>query len=503
MPAAPVLKVIVTHRTAARAKYGAAGWSTIRRAVSTLIAADKSRGVTTRLLAVDAAADAKTVGATTVNGVADGQATKAFIDRIYSTWHPAYLLILGGPELLTAVNLANPLWDGTPNGDPDQFIASDLPYACSASFSASITAYQGPSRAVGRNPDLMGAADPSVLVGQLMSAARAKTASFAATTAVFALSTKTWQRSTQLSISKLPGVNGPIRTSPSDGPNWTKADLSPTLHFVNCHGGEFDPRWYGEARAGQQALPVSIDASLLGGLIANGTVVSAECCYSAAHWPPSAAGGQSSVALSYLQHGAAGVFGSATTAYGPASGNQYADVISRLFLEELLGGASLGRAALSARQRYIQSESFLDPTNLTTLAQFTLLGDPSAHPLAVAAPHARTAKPTTAVPAGVAGRRAVLEALGDALGQSTTTCSDTPRGRSGISRTRLAQLIGAQLPAQVSIRTFDSSTGARSLIDAPLPVAHIAFVPQGNRRSLIVVRMVSGSEPEVRTVVPR
>jgi len=53
----------------------------------------------------------------------------------------------------------------------------------------------------------------------------------------------------------------------------------------------------------------------------------------------------------------------------------------------VLAGASLGRAALEARQRFAALYTHLDPTDLKTLAQFYLLGDPSIHPVA-SVPHA-------------------------------------------------------------------------------------------------------------------
>jgi hypothetical protein len=52
----------------------------------------------------------------------------------------------------------------------------------------------------------------------------------------------------------------------------------------------------------------------------------------------------------------------------------------------VLGGASVGRAFLEARQEFAQSPSELDPFSLKTLAQFTLLGDPSIVPVEVPAP---------------------------------------------------------------------------------------------------------------------
>src|SRR5204863_2365543 len=102
------------------------------------------------------------------------------------------------------------------------------------------------------------------------------------------------------------------------------------------------------------------------------TVVAAECCYGASHWAPSATHGQPSVAMTYLLNGAVGVFGSSTVAYGPATTNNYADILCQRFVSEVLSGASLGRAVLAAQQYFVQSQGFLDPTDLKTLAQFTL-----------------------------------------------------------------------------------------------------------------------------------
>ena len=50
-----------------------------------------------------------------------------------------------------------------------------------------------------------------------------------------------------------------------------------------------------------------------------------------------------------------------------------------LVVEELLAGASLGRALLTARQRYVAAQPAITPVDLKTLAQFSLLGDPSIH----------------------------------------------------------------------------------------------------------------------------
>ena len=526
MPAAPVLKVVVTHRSAARTKYGAAGWTRIRRAVTQLAAADAARGVTTRFFALDSAADCRKVGASRLLDVTDAGAAKAVVDSIYAAWAPAYLLLLGGPELLPLHSLTNPLWTGDPQDDPDQAIRSDLPYACETPAGPSVSAYRGPTRVVGRLPDLLADRDPDVLVNLLRHAGSSVAAPAATVTPVFALSTRTWVASTRLTVSKLAGVVGPVLTCPPQDSSWTAQELAPTVHLVNCHGAEFDPRWYGEARAGQQDLPTAMEARLLAGRIPRGAVVAAECCYGVAHWPPVVAGGSPSIAATMLREGASGVFGSSNVSYGPVAANEYADVICQLFLSEVLAGASLGRAALTARQRFVQGQSFLDPTDLKTLAQFDLLGDPSLHPIAAAsslvAPHL-SGEPAGdgaggqqhRMPAGIRSRREVLAAVGRALEGSAATCGDTARRRSGLTRAQLAALLGTDLPAGIRIRTFDagrparapdlSSARVRSSIGDPEQVAHVAYVPASDARgrSLVVVRSERGAPSEVRVVVAR
>ena len=497
MTAAAVVKIVLTHRAAARAKYGRNGWSAIRHAVTALIAADKVSGLQTRFLALDSAADARRVGATRVEEVSDSEATKAFVDAVFTRYDPAYLVLLGGPELVATVPLSNPLWDGSAEGDPDPVIASDLPYACSVPFSTSPSAYAGATRVVSRIPDLVGVPDRQVLVGQLQVAAQAVPA--AVPTKVFALSARTWRSSTTTSISTLPVPTGTVRTSPSEGPAWSATDLAPLVHFVNCHGGEFDPHWYGEARPGAQSLPIAIDGSTLTPKIARGTVVAAECCYGTAHWAPAVAGDASSVAMTYLTNGAVGFFGAATTAYGPSSGNAYADVIAGYFAAAVLGGASLGRAGLIARQRYVQAEAYLDPTSLTTLAQFTLFGDPSLQPFRAAAVSGPSA-PTPSAPdvalksGGVAQRRAQLMAIGNALQASTAVSADVSTRAARLSAGDLASLSAVPAVEQSRVRTFAANGPASANLRS-----HVAFVTGTQGRTLVVVRE-SPSGREVRVV---
>jgi hypothetical protein len=271
------------------------------------------------------------------------------------------------------------------------------------------------------------------------------------------------------------------------------------VHFVNCHGAEFDPRWYGEATPGQRTLPPAIEAAALPGLIGQGTVVGTECCYGAALWPPAAAGGQAGVALTYLLQGAGGVFGATTTSYGPAASNEYADVLCRLFCDEVLSGASIGRAALSARQRFVQGQSFLDPTDLKTLAQFVLLGDPSYQRFAVSSPNAITA--------GVSNRRRLLSSVGQALASSALACADSPLPQGRFSRNQLREALGRSVPAGTPIRTFvaEPPTAVAGVAPIEPAQAHVAFIAsRGSQpQTLVVVRADADGAPEVRIAVKR
>jgi hypothetical protein len=519
MPNVPVVKVVIAHRGASLAKFGTSGWRRIRHAVTALVASDRTRGITTRLYTLDSASDANKVHAQVVTAPGDVAAIKAAIDQINATWQPSYLLLLGGPDLVGTVNLANPLWTGDPQDDPDQFIPSDLPYTCDGPLTFSPGDYRGPTRVVGRIADLVGDSDPDALLVQLSAATLGTSLVRRSPQPVFAVSARVWQRSTALSVGALPEAAPDLHTAPADGPAWTAAQTAPPLHFVNCHGGEFDPKWYGQAAPNNWNLPPAIDAATLPGLVAPGTVVASECCYGIAHWPPSAAHGQASVAMTYLRQGAVGVFGSSTVAYGPSASNAYADVLCRLFLAEVLAGASLGRAVLAARQQFVQGQAFLDPTDLKTLAQFNLLGDPAAVPLVTTAtaagPKSRRSATVATPPtsAAVVIRRNQLGTIGAALARSTFACANAPVRRATLTAGALADLVGAALPEGVRVRTFLASAPSQSDARAGMafahsariaPRAHVAYVARrgGRPPSLIVVRE-AGAAPEVRVLERR
>jgi hypothetical protein len=284
------------------------------------------------------------------------------------------VLILGAPDVVAHQNLLNPVY--APNDDDDRFAPSDLPYACEEPYSQTIADFRGPTRVVGRLPDLYGYADATYVVRLLRVAARFRERPAADYAAYFGLTAEAWRKSTALSLENTFRDSTALHRAPPEGPNWKRSQLDARTHFINCHGGSADPKFYGQRG---ESYPVAMQSSRLDGKVRNGTVVAAECCYGAQLYDPSIPDGEMGICNRYLGQGAYAFFGSSTTAYGPSEGNGSADLICQFFIQRVLAGASTGRAALEARLKFVLHATHLDPTDLKTLAQFNLLGDPSIH----------------------------------------------------------------------------------------------------------------------------
>jgi hypothetical protein len=372
-------KFILTHSAALLAKYGAAGLAKIEAAIQTLVKADAKRGISSRLLNLDKAADMATYGGPIPVAKASGRDVKLAIDKLCAAEAPHYLMLLGGPDIVPLVDLKNPAFG--PEGDDDKAVPSDLPYACAAPYSTDPSRYMGPTRVLGRLPDLVGAKQPTLLIRFLRAAALSKPLPRTAYESAFSLSAEIWHRSTELSVANTFGAAAKVNTVPPGTYKWSKGQLAARMHFINCHGGDTSADFYGQP-TGVEDYPVSHHAPWINGKITGGTVVAAECCFGGQLWNPTDAGGGVPMPIAYLQDGALGFFGSTNTAYGPSEGNGSADLICQYFLQQILGGASMGRAALEARLKFAAGKTHLDPFDLKTLAQFYLLGDPSVQPVA-------------------------------------------------------------------------------------------------------------------------
>jgi hypothetical protein len=229
--------------------------------------------------------------------------------------------------------------------------------------------------------------------------------------------------------------------SPASGPKYPGGQLRKRVHFINCHGGPASPEFQGQQG---KSYPTSLTSQTTAGEIVDGAVASVECCYGGELYDSITLGIDQPICQSYLRQGAYGYLGSTTIAYGPEDDNGAADLICQYFLLNILDGASIGRAALLARQQFVERTAQMDPIDLKTLAQFNLLGDPSVHPVAGSS--------ATDVPRGVtaadatrffrAERRAKLRQTGEFLRETKPTASKrVPAGKlSPITKTALSNI---------------------------------------------------------------
>lgn len=461
-------KIIVSNRSALVAKYGKAGVAAIGKALAALVAADRKRGIKSRVVYLDNAAAMKKLGGAAVKNALDPRENKAAVDAIFKAVNPAYLLLLGAPDVLPHQDLDNPVYSPAPDGDDDLQAWGDLPYACDAPYSRDPAKFIGPTRVVGRLPDLAGAKEPSHLVSLLKTAAGYKNRPADDYVPYFGLSAFKWKGSTRMSLNNVFGNADRLLLSPPSGPTYAGGQLRARMHFINCHGGKAYPAFQGQKGS---SYPISLTSAATVGQISEGTVAAVECCYGAELYDSITLGIDLPICQNYLRQGAYGYFGSTTIAYGPANDNGSADLICQYFLLAIQEGASIGRAALTARQRFAENAAQLDPMDLKTLAQYCLLGDPSVTPIAAPAP---------AVPKGVAPadahrffcaeRRAKLRLTGKFLQQTKATAS--------------RRSVGARIPARVKA----SLSGIAKLAGLRTDHAFVAFDVKAGRRSDTVAK---------------
>lgn len=367
------LKLIVTSKVNLTKKYGK-NFSKIVTLFNKLKKSDKTKKLKTEIVFIDDAASMKKFKVKKTAASFTPRECKKAIDRLYTKLKPAYIVIFGAQDVFPFQPLLNPA------DDDDKEVPSDLPYACSASYGVVVNAFTGPTRVVGRIPDVPGNGDLVYVTSIVENIIKQKPLSESDYSKYFAVSAKVWKKSTELSLKSMFGNNSNQLNSPPASGKYGKTPLKPLTHFYNCHGASDDPNYYGQEG---NDFPSALHTKDLVKKISYGTVVAAECCYGAQVYDLAETGNKAlSIANQYLAQQAIAFMGSSTIAYGPADGQGLADLITQFFIKRVLDGASSGRATLEAQQKFLtDSGPDLDPYELKTLAQFYLLGDPSLQPV--------------------------------------------------------------------------------------------------------------------------
>ena len=365
-------KLVVTNQAALTSKYGAAEFAVIKAALDALIAADKTRGLVTRTLFIDNAAEMKAVGGSPVGGPADERGTKAAVDAAFTVLTPDYILLLDGPDVVPHVqlNAVAGLNDG------DVSIPSDLPYASAGAWSRNASQFLAVTRVIGRLPAAEGTKESAPIVAALEASCAQVPQPASAYAPPFAISAAVWQASTQTSINAVFGPGTALDLAPVATHPAIDQALPRLAHFINCHGDRGVDEFYGQQGA---QYPVAMKSAKVAPRVARGAVVAAECCYGAELYDFNTLGVAPPICMAYVR-GAPPRLSEAPTIRRSSAGNAQADLLNQYFLIHMLAGASTGRAMLQARQDFIRTQLMSNPANLKTVAQFLLLGDPSCQP---------------------------------------------------------------------------------------------------------------------------
>ncbi|HEY4111951.1 hypothetical protein [Puia sp.] len=366
----PTIKLIISCKNPLVLKYGAANFKKVDALLKKLAAADKKKKLTTRVVYIDDPASAKKAGISVYPSTKEKDCKNA-VDALYAKWKPDYIVLFGAQDIVPFQSIVNPA------SDDDKIVPSDLPYACDTSYSTQAKDFTGPTRVVGRLPDVPGKGDVDYVKTLIDLAIASKPGKTSDYSTYFGITAKPWIKSTSLSLQSVFGNFSSLLVAPTDSAATKSGDLKALSHFINCHGAELTYAYYGQSGT---SYPESMNTRDLAGKIGKGTLVAAECCYGAQLIDAASAGGgdQLSIANNYLVSGALGFLGSSTIAYGPADSNDQADLVCSYFFTSVLKGASTGRSLLEARQQYLtKSGPHLDPVALKTICQFYFLGDPS------------------------------------------------------------------------------------------------------------------------------
>jgi hypothetical protein len=329
------------------------------------------------------------------------------------------VLIVGGDRIIPFHSLPNP------TDDDDASVASDNPYA------ASDENYLAPEWPVGRLPF---DADAPALVRILRSIEQDHRANLRPQSLVIRFRTwlaslapwpagsrtrtlgytaSIWRRASMAVYRMIGEPASMISSPPVHAAALPSAAIRPArLSYYNLHGVEDAPEWFGHKDPlRDEGEPTEFPIALRPKDVVNGgrapAVVFSEACYGANSIGKTA---DNAICLKFLASGTKAFIGSTKTSYGSvATPLLAADLLGRLFWDQINRGTPIGEALRRAKIRYAMDmhrrQGFLDGEDQKTLVEFVLYGDPLAstagqttsHAVPRAAPSERAASMTMKV----------------------------------------------------------------------------------------------------------
>jgi hypothetical protein len=162
--------------------------------------------------------------------------------------------------------------------------------------------------------------------------------------------------------------------------------------MIRCHGNPLDATFWGhdpDEDNAEKAWKRAITSTTLKARLQPATIVGTMCCYGAQIFSPKAHHARSQrrwpLASTYLRRGALAFVGSTKRAWLGGDEMGSADTLVADYFNRVLRGASIGRAFLTSKQKYIAHKSedggLADAMGEKTVIEYVLLGDPSIHPV--------------------------------------------------------------------------------------------------------------------------
>ena len=464
------IKLSITIRSNLVKKYPAPALARIDAAIAKWIKADKARAVRTVHVALDDTIAMKPYKVAALKGAITAAKVKNTLDAIVARLSPDYIVLFGSGDIVPHFSVPNPSHDE--DGDDDTVVPTDNPYACSAKFDRKKRrTYLVPDRVLGRISDVPGDANPVWFERYLKQATVWKPRAASAYKKGFYVCTATWRKAGESCMAEFNLKKDDLLIAPptSRKSAVVKARERGLRHMIKCHGNDADSTFYGENTNPRVAdpFPEALRSPDLQGRVKKGAVVGAMCCYGANLFDPTTQAtvhaDEPPICSQYLKLGAYGFMGSSTIAWVGFDEMMCADWIVTGFLKSATGGASLGRAALEAKQdflRWIQQQGNTpDVADEKTLIQFMLLGDPSIHPVVDAAAPAGP----TPVGSAAADRIAAMAA------------ASLPRQLRRLARHQLGTILRRDLPTR---KTSKAAPPKQAVAAAR---ALMASVPDGTK----------------------
>ena len=188
----------------------------------------------------------------------------------------------------------------------------------------------------------------------------------------YGLSALVWQKESDHEYNTF--ANGNVDVSPDITLSNVSNRFSENTNtfYFNLHGSNQTEYWYGQQG---KSYPQAFAPNILNG-ISSPFIIAVEACYGARY-----TGGltyKNSILLSAITHKCISFLGSSRIAYGrPSPPGSCADDIVGEFLRQVSNGEPVGDAFIAGMKKIVSSSNTLDDSEVKTIAEFNLYGDPS------------------------------------------------------------------------------------------------------------------------------